>query len=65
MPAKVDMAHLSRIYWQVVTEVFARQYGDGKIIQLHGFAQSKRKSAAARDSDVIISAGHRNPPPWV
>ena len=60
-----DMAHLPGTYWQAVTEGFARHYGDGKIIQLHGYAQSKRKSAAGRDSDMIISAGHRYPPHWV
>lgn len=60
-----DMAHLSGTYWQTVTEGFARHYADSKVIQFHGYAQSKRKSVAAKNSDMIISAGHRNPPLWV
>ncbi|HFD13603.1 MAG TPA: hypothetical protein ENJ32_14215 [Crenotrichaceae bacterium] len=60
-----DMAHLNGTYWQTVTEVFARHYVDGRIIQLHGFDQSKRQSAAGRDSDIIISAGNQHPPHWV
>lgn len=60
-----DMAHLADTYWQVVTEIFGQHYQDGKIIQLHGFAQSKRKSLAGKQSDMIISAGHQIPPKWV
>lgn len=60
-----DMAHLPGTYWQAVTESFARYYGGGKIIQFHGFAQSKRKSAVGRHSDMILSAGHQYPPLWV
>ncbi|MEE9413460.1 MAG: hypothetical protein V3V22_10460 [Methylococcales bacterium] len=60
-----DMAHLKGTYWQALTEVFARYSGTGRIIQLHGFRQSKRKSAAGRDSEIILSAGHYYPPQWV
>lgn len=62
---KADMAHLPNTYWQAITERFAKQYKEGKIIQIHGYAQSKRKSVAARNSDIIISAGHQRPPIWV
>ncbi len=62
---KADMAHLHDTYWQAVTESFAQTYNTGRVIQLHGFKQSKRKTASARNSDVIISAGHRYPPRWV
>lgn len=60
-----DMAHLPNSYWQAITESFARYYKKGKIIQIHGFSKMKRKSVAAKNSDVIISAGHRSPPFWV
>lgn len=60
-----DMAHLPNTYWQAMTESFAQYYKKGKIIQIHGFSQSKRKSLAAKNSDVIISAGHKSPPLWV
>lgn len=62
---KADMAHLTDTYWQAVTQAFALYYQDARIIQLHGFSQSKRKSEAGRQSDIIISAGHRFPPLWV
>lgn len=65
MKMTADMAHLPNTYWQAVTGSFAQQYQNGKIIQIHGYAQSKRKSVAGRDSDVIISAGHKTPPLWV
>jgi len=60
-----DMAHLPGTYWQAVTEVFARDHDNGRIIQLHGFDQSKRQSTAGRKSEIIVSAGHRHPPSWV
>jgi hypothetical protein len=60
-----DMAHLTGTYWQAVTESFARYQSTGRIIQLHGFDQSKRQSAAGQNSEIILSAGHRHPPSWV
>ncbi len=60
-----DMAHLTGTYWQAMTASFARQFPHGRIIQLHGYAQSKRRTAAARASDMIISAGHLRPPTWI
>ena len=62
---KADMAHLRGTYWQTLTEVFARQYHAGRIIQIHGFSQSNRNTKAGRDSDIILSAGHHHPPEWV
>jgi len=64
-PKTADMAHLPDTYWQAITTSFSRYYKDGKIIQIHGYAQSKRKSSAASTSDMIISAGHQRPPVWV
>lgn len=60
-----DMAHTPDTYWQAFTQAFARQYPDGKIIQLHGYDQDTRKSEAGEASDMIISAGHKAPPPWL
>ncbi|MDQ7089464.1 MAG: hypothetical protein Q9M50_02300 [Methylococcales bacterium] len=62
---KVDMAHNYQSYWQAVTQVFAENYPQGRIIQLHGFSAKKRKTAAGRNSDMIISAGNQFPPLWV
>jgi len=63
--AKADMAHLSQTYWQVFTRTFAKQFPHARIIQLHGYNQSKRKSRQGKDSEIIVSAGHYYPPVWV
>ncbi len=60
-----DMAHLHGTYWQAATETFAQQFGSGRVIQLHGYNQSRRESVAARESSMIVSAGHQHPPFWV
>ncbi|MFI3188681.1 hypothetical protein BCS42_05260 [Crenothrix sp. D3] len=60
-----DMAHTPDTYWQAFTKAFAEQYPDGKIIQLHGYEQTSRVTDAAVGTDIIVSAGHKSPPPWV
>jgi len=62
---KADQAHLNHSYWQALTQAFAESYPNGKIIQLHGFSQSKRKTKAARTLDLILSSGSRKPPQWL
>ncbi len=49
--------------FQRLTEVFARRQPEARILQLHGFSRSKRKSAAGKKADVILSNGTRQPPP--
>ena len=60
-----DMAHIADTYWQAFTLVFAEQYPDGKIIQIHGYDKDMRKTDAGESSDMILSAGHETPPLWV
>lgn len=60
-----DMAHLSDSYWQAFTQSFAEQWPSGKIVQIHGFDQSARESKSAANSDMILSAGHSQPPAWL
>lgn len=62
---QADMAHLSESYFQSFTQAFVESIPNGKVIQLHGFEQKKRKSADGQDADMIISAGIANPPDWV
>lgn len=62
---EADMAHLDDSYWQALTRAFATAYPQGRVIQWHGFDGDKRKSAAAQDLDLIVSAGQATPPPWV
>jgi len=57
-----DMAHISATYFNAFTRAVARVRGSENIVQIHGFDQGKRKSAAAGAADLILSAGHRQPP---
>lgn len=60
-----DMAHSPDTYWQAYTQAFAELYPEGKIIQIHGFDQDNRKSEEGSNSDMILSAGNKNPPDWL
>jgi hypothetical protein len=64
-PGKADLAHIPESYWQAFTQAFALVYPHGRIIQIHGFAKEKRKSASARKADMILSFGNRHPPPFL
>lgn len=58
-----DMAHLTDTYFIAFSRAFAQHYPQGNILQLHGFVQEKRRSAAAKDAAAILSNGTRTPPP--
>jgi hypothetical protein len=60
---QVDLSHRYDTQFQVLNDEFARVFPTGGIIQLHGFAVGKRKSAAGKKAGIIISNGTRNPPP--
>lgn len=60
-----DFAHLQATPFHAYTEAFAKVYPQGTILQLHGFAQEKRRSAAGRAADVILSAGQAKATPAV
>lgn len=57
-----DMAHIDGTYFLAFTRATARVLAQGRTVQIHGFDQGKRKSAALADTDVILSAGHAAPP---
>lgn len=57
-----DMAHLTDTYFIAFSRAFAQRYSQGKVLQLHGFEQEKRRHDAAKDADAILSNGTRNPP---
>jgi len=65
MSAKADMAHLEQTYWQVFTRTFANKFAQARIVQLHGYARSKRKSKQGKTSDMILSSGDYFPSPWI
>lgn len=61
-PWQWDMADLPNTYFTALTKAFMHTQARGKLIQLHGFAQGKRKSRSARDSDLILGNGTSTPP---
>lgn len=52
-----DMAHLDDTYFQVLSEAWGEVRPRSHILQIHGFAQSKRRSRAGNAADAIISSG--------
>lgn len=61
-PWQWDMADLPNTCFTALTKAFVQTKPHGHLVQLHGFAQSKRKSKSARDSDLILSNGTEIPP---
>ena len=57
--ASADVAHLSQSYFNAFSRAYARVYPQGRVIQLHGFAQEKRRTPQGRGADVILSAASR------
>ena len=58
-----DLARTPHSYFTALALAFARQYPQGRVVQLHGFARGKRTSPAGRSADLIVSAGSREPGP--
>ena len=56
-----DVAHLSHSYFNAFNRAYARVHSQGRVIQLHGFAQEKRRTPQGRSADVILSAASRWP----
>lgn len=57
-----DMAHLEDTYFIAFSRAFATQFPKGKVLQLHGFEQSKRRQDIAQVAAAILSNGTRTPP---
>lgn len=60
-----DMAHLQDTYFMAFSRAYARRYGTGRLVQLHGFAQEKRRSESGASAEMVVSAGSRTPTPAV
>jgi hypothetical protein len=56
-----DLAHRWDSYFVPFTEAFAAVLPQGRLVQLHGFAAGKRKTAEAAGADIIVSAGSHWP----
>jgi hypothetical protein len=60
-----DMAHLKKSYLMAFSRALAKQFPEGKIIQLHGFSDNKRKTETGNVADMIVSSSSENPSSWV
>jgi hypothetical protein len=60
-----DFSDLFDTYFAAFTTAFAQQYADGYVVQLHGYAQSKRTSPVGSRSDMILSTGVQIPALWL
>ena len=60
-PAAGDVTRVPTHYLTAFSLAFARRYPAGRIVQIHGFARSKRETAGAADADAVISDGTEAP----
>lgn len=61
--SKADMAHTDNTYFLAFSQAYATVFPDDKIIQIHGFDSSQRRTRSAERSGAIVSATHKNPSP--
>ena len=52
-----DLAHLQYTFIIAFTRAFAQHFVQGNVLQIHGYAQSKRTTAEGKQSEFIISSG--------
>ena len=54
-----DLAQLKGTFFDAFSEALVRQKQLSAVVQLHGFAQNRRRSKAAATADIILSNGSR------
>lgn len=57
-----DMAHREHTHFQSFTRAVAQAWPSASVLQIHGFDQGKRKTQAGAAAELILSAGHGQPP---
>lgn len=56
-----DLCRVAGSFLHALSSAFAAVFPEGRVVQIHGFSQQKRKSSRAGSSDIILSNGSRNP----
>ena len=59
--AQVDLAHEKRSMLLAFTRAMWAERPALTVVQVHGFAASKRRTSSAKKSELVLSAGHVNP----
>lgn len=54
---RADLAHRDISHFNAATAAFAAVHPSGVVVQVHGFATGKRRTAAGSSADVIVSSG--------
>jgi hypothetical protein len=60
-----DLAHQPESYLVAFSRAVAAASSARPVVQLHGFAAARRRSAEGADADLIVSSGSRTPSPRV
>ncbi len=55
--AEVDLAHTEASHFNALNRAFGALFPNGQTVQIHGFAQAKRKTIAGQQADFILSNG--------
>ncbi len=58
---QTDLSTQQRSTFSAFAVAYQQQYPTGKVVQIHGFSSAKRKTAAGRYADIIISNGSPQP----
>lgn len=56
-----DLAHTEVSHFNAFGMAFARVFPEGRVVQIHGFSQDKRRTASGRSASIIVSSGTRSP----
>ncbi len=59
----IDVAHASESYFNAFSRALGRTMPQTRLIQVHGFAQQKRRSHAGQTADLILSSASKRPTP--
>jgi hypothetical protein len=60
----LDVAHVEETYFQAFTRAIGETVPDVTVVQIHGFDERKRDTAAGARASLIVSNGTDRPAPW-
>lgn len=60
-----DLAHLEKSHLMAFSRAISKLFPEGKIIQIHGFSNNKRKTKEGKMADMVVSSASKVPSEWV
>ena len=61
---QIDFAHSEGTYFQALTQAVGESFPEMLVVQIHGFDERKRETAAGKKASLIVSNGTVSPPRW-